>query len=83
MADTVELVSGAKELVAHLLKMPAPRLWSSYDAEGDVLYLTFKRPSRADDSELTEDGVIIRYEGGQIVGLTFLNASKRFSGKAQ
>ena len=83
MADTVELISGARELVAHLLRMPVPRLWSSYDAEGDVLYLTFKRPSRAEDSELTDDDVIIRYEGGQVVGLTFLNASKRFSGKVR
>lgn len=31
----------------------------------------------ADDSELTEDGLIIRYEGSEVVGITVLNASKR------
>ena len=52
-------------------------LWSSYDVEADVLHVNFKKPSHATDSELTEDDVIIRYEGDSIVGLTILNASKR------
>lgn len=57
----------------------APRqyLWSSYDAEADVLYINFKKPSRATDSELTDDDIIIRYEGEKIIGLTILNVSKR------
>jgi uncharacterized protein YuzE len=56
---------------------PSKYLWSSYDAEADVLYINFKKPSHADDSELTDDDVIIRYEGKNIIGLTILNASKR------
>ena len=28
----------------------------------DALYVNFKKPSHADDSELTDDDVIIRYE---------------------
>jgi uncharacterized protein YuzE len=52
-------------------------LWSSYDSEADVLYINFKKPSHATDSELTDDDVIIRYEGDDIVGLTILHASKR------
>jgi len=40
-----------------------------------VLY--FKKPSRADEAELTEDGIIVRYEKGEVVGITVLNASKR------
>ena len=39
--------------------------------------MNFKKPSHADDSDLTDDDVIIRYERGQVVGMTFLNASKR------
>ena len=35
-------------------------LWSSYDAEADVLYINFKKPSHATDSELTENDIIIR-----------------------
>jgi uncharacterized protein YuzE len=52
-------------------------LWSSYDAEADVLYVNFKKPSHATDSELTEDDVIVRYEGDEVVGLTVLRASQR------
>jgi uncharacterized protein YuzE len=49
----------------------------TYDEEADVLYINFKKPSHADDSLLTDDDIIIRYEKGQIVGITILNASKR------
>jgi len=67
------------ELTPHLLKMPFKRLWYSYDEEADVLYLNFKKPSHADDSELTDDDIIIRYEKGEVVGITILNARKRRS----
>jgi uncharacterized protein YuzE len=38
-------------------------LWASYDAEADMLYIHFKKPGHATDSELTDDDVIMRYEG--------------------
>jgi len=56
---------------------PRGYLWSSYDAEADVLYINFKKPSHATDSELTDDDVILRYEGDEVIGMTILNASKR------
>ena len=56
---------------------PHSYLWSSYDAEADVLYINFKKPSHATDSEMTDDDVIIRYEGEEVIGLTVLHASKR------
>ena len=65
-------------LIPAVRHSPKHYLWSSYDAEADVLYVNFKKPSRADDSELTDDDVIIRYEQGQVIGLTILNASHRF-----
>jgi uncharacterized protein YuzE len=64
-------------LTPQLLNMPFKRVWYSYDEEADVLYLNFKKPSRADDSEITDDDVIIRYENGEVVGITVLHASKR------
>ncbi|MGQ9630608.1 MAG: DUF2283 domain-containing protein [bacterium] len=64
-------------LVPDLLEVPYSRVWTSYDKDADVLYINFKRPSHADDSELTEDDIIIRYEKGEIVGITVLSASKR------
>ena len=51
-------------------------LWSSYDAEGDVLYINFKKPSHATDSELTSNDIIVRYAGKEVVGVTILNATK-------
>lgn len=64
-------------LVPELLEVPYSRIWTAYDKEADVLYINFKKPSHADDSELTDDDVIIRYEKGEVIGLTVLNASKR------
>ena len=64
-------------LVPGLLQIPHPRIWTTYDKEADVLYINFKKPSHADDSELTENDIIIRYEKKEIIGITVLNASKR------
>ena len=63
--------------VPELLKVPYSRIWTAYDKEADVLYINFKKPSHADDSELTDDDVIIRYEKGEVIGITILNASRR------
>ncbi|MDQ6762919.1 MAG: DUF2283 domain-containing protein [Bacteroidota bacterium] len=52
-------------------------VWSSYDTEADLIYLHFKKPNHAEDSEMTDDEIIIRYEKNEIVGLTILNASQR------
>ncbi len=65
------------KLAPTILATPHRFLWSSYDTEADVLYINFKKPSVATDSELTDDDVIIRYEGEEIIGLTFLHVSRR------
>jgi uncharacterized protein YuzE len=65
------------KLVPTLREAPSHLLWSSYDTEADTLYINFKKPSAATDSELTDDDVIVRYQDGEIVGLTILHASKR------
>ena len=67
-------------LTPQLLRTPHKRIWCSYDEEADVLYLNFKKPSHAYDSELTEDDIIIRYENSEVVGMTVLHASKRKAG---
>ena len=65
------------KLAPAVLAAPHQYLWSSYDAEADTLYINFKKPSVATDSELTEDDIIIRYEGEEVIGLTVLRASSR------
>ena len=72
-------VKAIQNLTPQLLNIPFKRIWYSYVEEADVLYLNFKKPSHADDSELTDDDMIIRYEKGEIVGITVLHASKRKS----
>lgn len=59
------------------VKRSPSNLWSSYDPEADTLYINFKKPSQANESDITDDDVIVRYENGEIVGLTILHASKR------
>ncbi len=54
-------------------------VWASYDSEADVLYLHFKKPNHANNSEMTEDEIIVRYEDKEIIGITILNASKRIN----
>jgi len=70
-------VSEILKLTPQLLNMPYKRIWYSYDEGADVLYLNFKKPSHADESELTEEDIILRYEEGELVGVTILHASKR------
>lgn len=52
-------------------------VWSNYDEQADTLYLHFKKPNHADQTEMTDDEIIIRYEKNEIIGLTILNVSKR------
>jgi uncharacterized protein YuzE len=65
------------KIVPAVMRSPGNYLWSSYDAEADVLYINFKKPSHATDSDLTDNDVIVRYENDAVVGLTVLHASKR------
>ncbi len=71
------IVEDFLKLISAVKSAPQKYLWASYDAEADVLYINFKKPSHATDSELTDDDIIIRYEGESLVGMTILHASKR------
>ena len=57
--------------------MPETKVWVDYDKEADVLYISFKRPQHATDSEMLQNGILLRYKGEELVGITVLNASKR------
>lgn len=64
-------------VMPQILQLHQKNIWFSYDEEADVLYLNFKKPSHADDSELLDNDVIVRNEGEEAVGITILNASKK------
>lgn len=65
------------KLISAVRQSPRGYLWSSYDAEADVLYINFKKPSHATDSELTDDDIIIRYDEDEVIGITVLHAGRR------
>jgi uncharacterized protein YuzE len=70
------------KLIPAVNRAPQHAVWLTYDAEADTLYVNFKKPSHATDSELTEDDVIVRYEGEAVIGFTVLHASKRIKKSA-
>jgi uncharacterized protein YuzE len=70
-------VKETADTAAAFLSIPFPEIWSYYDREAGALYLNFKRPSQADDSELTDDDLIVGYDAGEVVGIAVLHASKR------
>lgn len=41
------------------------------------MYINFRKSAKATDSELTDDDIIIRYLGDDIIGFSILHASKR------
>ena len=71
--DFSQILRAAPQIV----RFPAKQMWLDYDAEADVLYINFKKPSHATDSELTDNDIIVRYEGEAVIGLTVLHASTR------
>ncbi|MEK6634529.1 MAG: DUF2283 domain-containing protein [Nitrospirota bacterium] len=64
-------------LIPAVNRAPQHAVWLTYDTEADTLYVNYKKPSHATDSEMTDDDVIIRYEGEEVIGFTVLHASKR------
>ncbi len=73
-AKTVEEISGA---LPHLIRLPQGRAWIDYDDEADVLYVSLKRPQKATDTKfLADKGILLRYRGRELVGVTVLDASR-------
>ncbi len=64
-------------LIPAVHRAPQHAVWLTYDDGADTLYVNFKKPSQATDSELTDGDVIIRYEGSEVIGFAVLHASKR------
>ncbi len=59
--------------VPYLLTTPSNKIWADYDEEADVLYVSFRKPQRANDS-IVEDNVIYHYRDKELVGITVLQA---------
>ena len=70
------------KLIPAVNRAPQHAVWITYDAEADTLYVNFKKPSHATDSEMTDDDIIVRYEGTEVIGFTVLHAGKRLKKSA-
>ena len=64
-------------LSSNLAKLSVKNIWVDYDKEADVLYLIFRKPQRSKKTIETDDDVLIRTDGDEIVGVTILDASTR------
>jgi uncharacterized protein YuzE len=73
----MEFLEEIFKLIPSMLNSPYKKMWIDYDNEADVLYISFRRPQRATDTEMIDDGILIRYKDDEIVGITILEASKR------
>lgn len=71
------MVTISRELIGQVLALPARQMWTDYDAEADVLYISFRKPQQANDSVLEADGNIYHYHDEEWVGITILNASQK------
>jgi uncharacterized protein YuzE len=74
---TPEISSSVFRAVPLLIDFPVQRFWVNYDREADVLYISFQRPQKATDTKMTDEGILFRYRGKQLVGVTVLDASTR------
>lgn len=76
---TIQDIQQYLELSKIVKPLPKAPFSLVYDAEADVMYIDFGlHPKSADDSEITDNDVVIRYdENEEIIGLTILHASKR------
>lgn len=76
-ATVAKTIAEISEAVPHLIRLPTGKAWIDYDREADVLYISLRRPQKATDTELLDDeGILLRYRGKALVGITILDASK-------
>jgi len=70
-------INGIFKAIPLILKLPQKKIWIDYDEGADVLYISLQRPQKATETEMTKEGVLLRYRDDKIVGITILEASKR------
>ena len=71
------MIQTCLSLSPDITKLLVDHMWTTYDKDADVLYLSFRRPQRAKKTVERDDDILIRQDGNKIVGITILNASTR------
>jgi len=77
MATVSATTKSILKVVPSLLKLPMREYRVDYDREADVLYISLQWPQKATDTREEGDGILVRYRGKEVVGVTVLNASRR------
>nr|VFK67648.1 MAG: Protein of unknown function (DUF2283) [Candidatus Kentron sp. UNK]VFK72871.1 MAG: Protein of unknown function (DUF2283) [Candidatus Kentron sp. UNK] len=65
--NTQTLCHVVAQSIPLLLDFPTRKFSVDYDRDADVLYISFDHPQNATDSEMTEDGFLLRYRGEQLI----------------
>lgn len=80
MAKTLikELSREISKIIPLVLEFNQKQVVFDYDKEADVMYLSLKYPQQATDSELLPNDLVVNYRKNEIVGVTILNAGKKY-----
>ncbi len=65
-----EMIDSYLDLSSRLAKLHVRQIWTDYDKEADVLYLSFRKPQRAKKTVEMDDNVLIRTDDDEVVGIT-------------
>lgn len=71
------MVTVSRGLIDAVLALPTRQMWTDYDPEADVLYISFQKPQQANDSIMQDNGHIYHYRDEELVGITILHASQQ------
>ena len=75
---TQRIIAQVLDIGKQIAQLCEEDVWLSYDREADVLYVNFGNRQKATDTVVLDDiGVLLRYRGRKLVGVTVLEASKR------
>ena len=55
-----EILNEIFMITSHLTKIPMHKMSMDYDEVADVLYISFNRPQNATDSEMLDNGVLVK-----------------------
>src|SRR5258708_1627570 len=65
------------DMVPAVRESPGQSVWLTYDADADALYVHYKKPNLATDTELTDNDVILPSGGHAFSGSPLLPAPRR------
>jgi len=70
------IINNISNMIPQILKVAKKPVWFDYDKEADVLYISFRKPQDATDTEPYGDHILLRKRENELVGMTILHASR-------